>query len=126
MGTKALSFFTLALSVATTAFIIVVTAMGEAMPYKLDIIPQITCCMAMGAITLLALRFNITALRHDMTERMIIPNTGLILVSMYMIYLGIRHFTAVPDIANYIVLGGLVCLFIIVFVVYWAFRRRFY
>ncbi len=124
MATKIYSFLTMAVGVATTVMLIIIMAMGDAVPFRLPFMSQLTCCMATGAITLLCVRFNIVGLRHDMTERLIVPNTALFLVSCYMVYLGIRHFAVIPDIVNYIVLGGLIGLFIIVFITYWAVRRR--
>lgn len=124
MGSKILSFATLGISLAACIMLIVVACVPT--PQTLGDTASITLCLVSGAMFLLALRFNVTALRHDLTDRMILPNAGLLCVSGFLIFLFIRHFILVPQIATYIVLGGLVACFLAIFVGYWIQRRRSY
>ena len=124
MGTKFLSFFTLAFSLVTTVMLIIVAFVPT--PETLGQMATLTLCMAGAGMFLLALRFNVTALRHDMTDRMAIPNVGLIFVSLFLLFIFIRHFVFMPEMVTYIVLGGLVACFAIVFIAYWVVRRRSY
>lgn len=124
MGSKILSFFTLGLSFVSTVLLIIVAFVPT--PQTLGQMATLTLCMAGGGMFLLALRFNITALRHDLTDRMAIPNAGLLFVSLFLLFIFIKHFVVIPDIVTYIVLGGLVACFLVIFVAYWFMRRRSY
>ncbi|MDD5952396.1 MAG: hypothetical protein PUC32_01890 [Oscillospiraceae bacterium] len=124
MGSRILSFVTLALSFAASLLLILAAILPT--PQTLGETASITLCLVSAAMFLLALRFNITALRHDLTSRMIMPNAGLLCVSAFLIFLFIRHFVVIPQIATYIVLGGLVACFLVIFVGYWVQRRRSY
>lgn len=124
MGSKILSFATLALSLGACILLIIAAIMPT--PQTLGDSATLTLCLVSAAIFLLALRFNVTAIRHDLTQRMLLPNTGLLFVSLFLIYIFIRHFVIIPEFITYIILGCLVGGFIIVFIAYWVLRRRSY
>ncbi len=122
MGSKILAFFSMGLSFAATVLLLIAAFVPT--PQTLGQMATLTLCMAGCGLFLLALRFNITALRHDLTERMAIPNAGLILVSLFLLFIFVRHFVVIPQIAMYFVLGGLVACFLVIFIAYWVMRRR--
>jgi hypothetical protein len=124
LASKVLSIFAMAFTFVATVLLIIAAIVPT--PQTLGATASITLCMAGGAMFLLALRFNITALRHDLSDRMVLPNAGLVLVAMFLMFLFIRHFVVISQIVTYIVLGGLVACFLAIFVAYWIQRRRSY
>ncbi len=129
MGYKILSYFSLALSFLVSVALAIATFVFTTEQGVGNII---FIFLASLGIFLLALRFNIVAIRHDSAERMVLQNVGLIIVSLYLTYIfiaySIQYFTGnsnlIPQYVQYIVLGSLVACFAVVFIGYWVKRRR--
>lgn len=109
-GSKLLSFGTMA---ATLGGMVVMILAAILFPQGNR---NLFLCLAAVGIFLLSLRFNLYALRNEKTERLMVENNLLILVSVYMGIYFINECVTMPPALYFSLLGGLgVYLLVVMF-----------